>query len=102
MSSTRTMKAPPFERAISQANRAHAADPRCKSPVGDGANRPRYMSSSLATLERDETRDVLPFRLEQDRTPRGRRGDLFWDVGRPRNGRAVDLEDDVPRLELAV
>src|SRR5262249_307740 len=41
MSSTRSTKRPPAARAESHATRAAAAEPRWRSPVGDGAKRPR-------------------------------------------------------------
>src|SRR5258706_15714813 len=40
-SSTRITSAPPAARAASHATSAVRAPPRCKSPVGDGAKRPR-------------------------------------------------------------
>src|SRR6185295_254412 len=102
MSSTRNTYAPPFDRATSQPTRADAADPRCRSPVGDGAKRPRYMPCELPPLDRDEPRDVFPLGLEEHGTAPWRRRDLLDDVGRARNGGAVHFDDHVTVLELAV
>src|SRR5947208_202327 len=42
-SSMRTSQRPPAARASSQLATAATSEPKCKGPVGDGANRPMYM-----------------------------------------------------------
>src|SRR6185295_4389833 len=46
-SSMRTRNSPPAARAVSHATSAVRAPPRCKSPVGEGANRPLYIEAEM-------------------------------------------------------
>src|SRR6266481_1394687 len=66
MSSTRSANPPPSFRAHNQESKAVRAFPRCNSPVGLGANRPRsgfpLMTASLRTLRGSMTTDVLSTR----------------------------------------
>src|SRR3954462_14990968 len=66
MSSIRTSQRPPGCLAHSQESKAVRAFPRCNSPVGLGANRPRsegpLMTASLRTLRGSMTTDVLSTR----------------------------------------
>src|SRR6266540_2318863 len=105
MSSTRTMNDPPCERAESQDTSAHAADPRCRSPVGEGAKRPRYLEPPIkasALLDRHEARRVLSPDLQQNRLARRGRSESLRHLRRAGNRGAIDLEDDVSRFERSV